>query len=160
MRRRRASGGEQEEGGGGVGVGPRASGMASSSQEGQSGGRGQPGCDSEISESEEEDEELLVLGEEEELDEERLLKMSKMIRFESEVFMRRQKLIILSSRSSRDDRCHSSSELTESDSKRMDLDSKRRMLEKEEGEEEGQNSRGSPVIGKCFHWQPSSEYDL
>ena len=160
MRRRRASGGEQEEGGGGVGVGPRASGMASSSQEGQSGGRGQPGCDSEISESEEEDEELLVLGEEEELDEERLLKMSKMIRFESEVFLRTKKLIILSSRSSRDDRCHSSSELTESDSKRMDLDSKRRMVEKEEGEEEGQNSRGSPVIGKCFHWQPSSEHDF
>ena len=32
----------------------------------------------------------------------------------------------------------------------MDLDSKR-MLDKEE--EEGQTSRGSPVIGKCLHWQ-------
>ena len=33
----------------------------------------------------------------------------------------------------------------------MDLDSKR-MLDKEEEEEEGQTSRGSPVIGKCLHW--------
>ena len=82
MRRRRASGEQEEGGGGGGGRGPRASGMASSSIEGQSGARGHPGPDSEISESEEEDEELLVLGEEEELDEERLLKMSKMIRFE------------------------------------------------------------------------------
>lgn len=81
MRRRRAS--EQEEGGGVVG-GPRASGMATSSSiEGQSGPRGHPGPDSEISESEEEDE-LAVLGEEEELVEEKLLKMSKMMRFENE----------------------------------------------------------------------------
>ena len=41
----------------------------------------------------------------------------------------------------------------------MDLDSKR-MLDKEEEEEEGQTSRGSPVIGKCFHWQPYSEHDF
>ena len=34
----------------------------------------------------------------------------------------------------------------------MDLDSKR-MLDKEEEEEEGQTSRGSPVIGKCLYWQ-------
>ena len=79
MRRRRAS--EQEQEGGG----PRASGMATSSIEGQSGARGHPGPDSEISESEEEDE-LVVLGEEEELDEERLLKMSKIMRFDNEVF--------------------------------------------------------------------------
>ena len=83
MRRRRAS--EQEQEGGGGGGGPRASGMATSSIEGQSGARGHPGPDSEISESEEEDE-LVVLGEEEELDEERLLKMSKLMRFENEVF--------------------------------------------------------------------------
>ena len=56
--------------------------MATSSIEGQSGARGHPGPDSEISESEEEDEELLVLSEEEELDEERLLKMNKMIRWD------------------------------------------------------------------------------
>ena len=41
----------------------------------------------------------------------------------------------------------------------MDLDSKR-MLDKEEEEEEGQTSRGSPVIGKCLHWQLYSEHDL
>ena len=40
----------------------------------------------------------------------------------------------------------------------MDLDSKR-MLDKEE-EEEGQTSRGSPVIGKCLHWQLNSEHDF
>ena len=40
----------------------------------------------------------------------------------------------------------------------MDLDSKR-MLDKEE-EEEGQTSRGSPVIGKCLHWQLYSECDF
>ena len=39
----------------------------------------------------------------------------------------------------------------------MDLDSKR-MLDKEEEEEEGQTSRGSPVIGKCLHWQLYSEH--
>ena len=41
----------------------------------------------------------------------------------------------------------------------MDLDSKR-MLDKEEEEEEGQTSRGSPVIGKCLHWQLNSEHDF
>ena len=33
------------------------------------------------------------------------------------------------------------------------------MLAKEgEEEEEGQTSRGSPVIGKCLHWQLYSEH--
>ena len=83
MRRRRAS--EAEEGGGGR---PRASTgrMAGVSSIQQSGGRGRTGSiqllDSEISDSEDDDE-LAVLGEEEELPvEERLLKMNKMIRWE------------------------------------------------------------------------------
>ena len=90
MRRRRAS--EAEEGGGGGGGGgggrPRASTgrMAGVSSIQQSGARGRTGSiqllDSEISDSEDDDE-LAVLGEEEELPvEERLLKMNKMIRWD------------------------------------------------------------------------------
>ena len=55
-----------------------------SSIDGQSGPRSHQGPDSEISDSGEEDE-LVILGEEEELDEERLLKMSKMMRFENKI---------------------------------------------------------------------------
>ena len=66
----------------------------SSSIEGQSGPRGHPGPDSEISESEEEDE-LVDLGEEEELDVERLLKMSKTMRFENEVLKKMHRSMII-----------------------------------------------------------------
>ena len=84
MRRRRVS--EQQEEETGVAGGPRASGMlatSSSIEEGQSGARGHAGPDSEISESEEEDELVVLREDSEELEEERLLKMSKMMRFEN-----------------------------------------------------------------------------
>ena len=32
------------------------------------------------------------------------------------------------------------------------VDSKRMLAKEVEEEEEGQTSRGSPVIGKCLHW--------
>ena len=155
MRRRRASEAEEGGGGGGGGGRPRASTgrMAGVSSIQQSGARGRTGSiqllDSEISDSEDDDE-LAVLGEEEELPvEERLLKMNKMIRWDvlGEGGRQSDTDLILFRRSSTDDsRCDSSSDMTatsSSDLKRMQLG------DKEEEEEDEQTSRGSPVIGKC-----------
>ena len=127
----------------------------------QSGARGRTGSiqllDSEISDSEDDDE-LAVLGEEEELPvEERLLKMNKMIRWDVLGGGGRQSGtdLILFRRSSTDDsRCDSSSGMTatsSSDLKRMQLG------DKEEEEEDEQTSRGSPVIGKCWFWHLNSQ---
>ena len=57
-------------------------------EEGQSGARGLGGPDSEISESEEEDELVVLREDSEEVEEERILKLSKMMRFVNEVLKR------------------------------------------------------------------------
>ena len=65
--------------------------------------------------------------------------------------------LILFRRSSTDDsRCDSSSEMTATSSS----DLKRMQLGDKEEEEEEQNSRGSPVIGKCWFWHFNSHLQL